>query len=314
MKSVLITGCAGFIGSHAVDWFVKQGYNVVGIDSLTYAGNIENLNESLSSIKFEVVDIANTNRVIELCIENSVDSIVNFAAETHVDNSINDVFPFVHSNIIGVLSLLEVCRKLGTEMIQISTDEIYGPCLNESFVESSPFNPKNPYAASKASSEHFVTSYANTFNINYLILRLSNNFGPRQNKEKLLPKVISNILSQKPIPVYGNGLQKREWLYVKDAVKLIESAYSSCKRNEVYNITKHNERHNIDVVKMICEFMGVNSEQVITYVTDRLGHDIRYSISNQKLFSTLPTHLMGYSSEQFNDDIRETVSFYSKNV
>ena len=310
MKNLLITGCAGFIGSHAVDWFVKQGYNVVGIDSLTYAGNMENLNESLGSIKFEVVDIANTNRVTELCIENNIDSIINFAAETHVDNSINDVSPFVHSNIIGVLSLLEVCRKLGTKMIQISTDEIYGPCLNESFVESSPFNPKNPYAASKASSEHFVTSYANTFNINYLILRLSNNFGPRQNKEKLLPKVISNILSLNQIPIYGNGLQKREWLYVKDAAKLIEAACRICNRNEIYNITKHNEKNNLEVVNLICDLLDVDAHKMIRYVADRPGHDARYSISNEKIAFLLTEELLSYSQKKFIKDIKETIAYY----
>ena len=310
MKNVLITGCAGFIGSHATDWFVSKGYNVLGVDSLTYAGNINNLKQSASSIKFENVDIANTSKITSLCRDNQIDSIINFAAETHVDNSINDVSPFVHSNITGVISLLEVCKKLKIEMVQISTDEIYGPCLEGSFVESSPFNPKNPYAASKASSEHFITSFANTFNIDYLILRLSNNFGPRQNKEKLLPKVISNVLSKKTIPVYGNGLQKREWLFVKDAAKLIEGAYSSCNRNEVYNITKHNEKHNIDVIKMICEMMNTNSEELIGYVSDRPGHDVRYSISNQKLSHILPIDFMEYTENQFQKDIQETISFY----
>ena len=286
MKNILVTGCAGFIGSHAVDYFLsKEGYFVIGYDVLTYAGKKDNLKNAVKSKNFKFVkgDICDNFLLQKTCKDYNIDWIVNFAAETHVDNSIESVDSFIHSNVKGVSSILDVCKELDIKLLHVSTDEVYGSKLEGSFDEESKINPRNPYSATKAAAEHLVNSYINTFSIKAIIVRPSNNFGPRQHKEKLLPKIIKCLKENKKIPIYGSGNQIREWLYVKDNVAAIEFIMLKSKMGETYNITSNQEMKNIDLVKKVCKLLDKDFNISIQFVKDRLGHDFRYSITNKKL-------------------------------
>ena len=283
--NVLVTGCAGFIGSHMVDLLIENGHNVVGIDCFTYAGKSSNVKHvyNLSKFKMWHKNICDTQFIAEICEMRNIEWILNFAAESHVDNSIQDVSPFISSNIQGVISLLNVCRSVGTKLLHISTDEVYGSTVEGSFLETDALNPKNPYSSSKAAAEHFVTSYHNTYGTTYKMVRMSNNFGPRQHKEKLIPTVIRCIENSKGIPVYGSGKNVRDWFYVKDCVKMIYDVLQKGNDNETYNLTHCNELENLEVISKICRIMGVDPAEAITFVDDRPGHDFRYSISNDKV-------------------------------
>ena len=302
--SVVITGCAGFIGSHAVDYFLELGYNVVGIDCLTYAGNLKNLENARRSKNFifKILDICEIEAIKSLVIHHDCSWIINFAAETHVDNSIESVGKFIHSNIIGVKSLLEVCRITGRKLLQVSTDEVYGSTLAESFNENDKLNPQNPYSATKAAGEHLIMAYENTHKINYVIVRPSNNFGPRQHGEKFLPTIIRKIKNNEKIPVYGNGKNIRDWLYVKNNVKMIEKILQSGQLNEIYNLTNDNEMENLAIIKKIMSILEKDFESNIEFIKDRPGHDFRYSISSNKLETS--NLLM---SSKFETDLKTTI-------
>jgi len=285
--TIFVTGGAGFIGSNFVHLLKNNCYDVVVLDKLTYAGDMENL--SPLSVIVKGVDIAYKRRLEDLFQQYRPKHIFNFAAETHVDNSINDVSPFIDTNIIGTINLLDLSVKYDVQKFHhISTDEVYGSLGYDDppFTETTPYDPQNPYAASKASSDHFVMTYHNTYGLPTTITNCSNNYGPRQHKEKLIPKTISNILQNKPIPVYGKGENIRDWIYVEDHCRAILDLFYGGGEGQKYNIGGECEVKNIDLVKMIIKIMGA-SEDLIQYVDDRPGHDLRYAIDNAKIKSTV---------------------------
>tara|TARA_R110000851_G_scaffold133481_1_gene268372 strand:- start:5029 stop:5916 length:888 start_codon:yes stop_codon:yes gene_type:complete len=267
------------------DHLLSMGEKVIGIDSMTYASNIDNLKNALkhANFSFYKVDICQTDVISNICNKNNVNWIFNFAAETHVDNSIDSIDAFIHSNILGVNSLLQVCKNLKIKILHISTDEVYGSILEGSFSEKDPLNPTNPYSATKASAEHLILSYANTHNIKYLIFRPSNNFGPRQHEEKLLPTIVKSLVTNKNIPVYGDGSNIRDWLYVKDNVSIIFKIWKNSIQDEIYNISLSQEYKNIDIIKKVTDILKKDFKKNIVFIDDRPGHDFRYSISNNKL-------------------------------
>ena len=307
--NVLITGCAGFIGSHAVDHFLDLGHSVVGVDCFTYAASLDNLKNALSDKNFILyeTDICNTNKMIEYSSDHKIDWIINFAAETHVDNSIESCEKFIHSNIVGVKSLLECCKELGIKLFHISTDEVYGSIKSGSFIENDKLNPKNPYSATKAAAEHLVQSYENTHGVEFIIVRPSNNFGPRQNREKFIPTILTRLANKQKIPLYGDGKNVRDWLFVKDNVKAISHILENSSMNEIYNITLEDEKTNIQVVNEILKYFNLSFDQSVSYVQDRPGHDFRYSISNNKL------KMLDFErGPNFTENLFETIGFYKK--
>ncbi len=288
-----------------VDVLIENGHDVVGIDCFTYAGKSTNIKHVYNSPSFKMWhrNICDSSFITEICEMRNIEWIINFAAETHVDNSIKDARPFIGSNIEGVVSLLNVCRKTGTKLLHISTDEVYGSRDKGSFNEDDILSPKNPYSSSKAAAEHFVTSYHNTYGTIYKMVRMSNNFGPRQHTEKLIPTVVRSIENSQGIPVYGTGKNVRDWFYVKDCVRMIYDVLQKGKENETYNLTHCNELENIEVITKICNIMGVDPDDAITYVDDRPGHDFRYSISNDKVKK------LGISEPtNFDEALRQTVN------
>ena len=284
----LVTGCAGFIGSHMVDFLLEREYTVTGVDCFTYAASHDNIESALSNNKFHMyrADICNTSAVKDMCESHDIDWILNFAAETHVDNSINDCQDFIMSNIVGTQSLLNICRDTGIKMLHVSTDEVYGSRKEGSFIETDNMEPRNPYSATKAGAEYLINSYANTYGTNVAIVRPSNNFGPRQHNEKFLPTIIRSLSAGKKIPVYGQGINVRDWLFVKDNVKAIYHIIRNAESRGVYNITSKNEMTNIDMVKSVCNIMEVDWTNCVVYVSDRSGHDFRYSIDNSRLLES----------------------------
>lgn len=288
--NILITGCAGFIGSHTAEEFVKtSNIKITGLDSLTYAGNLQNIEliKKYKNFKFIDGDIANKELVKKVINSEKITHIINFAAETHVDNSIRDVSPFIHSNIVGVASLIDAISKTDIMLIHISTDEVYGvPSDNEIFTEKTPLNPKNPYASTKAAGDHLIISAINTYKISAKIIRPSNNFGPRQHSEKLIPTIIRSIKDGKKIPIYGDGKQKREWTFVKDTAKSIKDFVINLSEypNIIYNLSSENQLENLYIIKLICQNLGVDFEKNTEFVADRPGHDKQYKISNSILF------------------------------
>jgi len=299
---VAITGCAGFIGSHATDLYLQSGYMVHGIDKFTYAANEKNLAAALNNSNFVLsrTDICNQSTLESILT--TTPWIINFAAETHVDNSIDSSEAFIKSNIMGVKSILEACRKTNTKLLHVSTDEVYGSIQYGSHHEVSRFNPKNPYSATKAAAEHLIKSYSNTHGIEYIIVRPSNNFGPRQHSEKLLPTIVRSLKSGKKIPLYGDGTNVRDWLYVEDNVAAIRYIMENSDLNQTYNITRKKEITNIQICRLICDILEKDFDSSVEFVDDRLGHDFRYSITNQKLKD------LGYTSNSvFEDVLAKTV-------
>jgi len=282
---VLITGCAGFIGSHYLDLLLEKDCVVFGVDKMTYAANEENIERHSDNKNFHFykADICNAEYMDKLLAIADIDYVINFAAETHVDNSILGQDCFINSNIAGVKSLMEACKNNKFPICQISTDEVYGPIAEGSFVESDNLAPKNYYAATKAAAEHIVCAYSNTFDIPYTIIRMSNNYGPRQNSEKFLPTIIKSIKDGKKIPLYGDGKNVRDWIYVKDSVKIINEILDKNEfNNEVYNVAIPDEKTNIEVIQTVLNKMNLDWDEHVEFVKDRLGHDIRYSISDAK--------------------------------
>jgi dTDP-glucose 4,6-dehydratase len=311
---VLVTGGAGFIGSHFVDFLLgdpkcSQVSKVVVLDALTYAGNLANLETARNDPRFEFVlgDICDDQVLRQLIPE--VDALVNFAAESHVDNSINSSIPFVRTNVLGVAQLLSISRECGLpRFVQVSTDEVYGSILTGSWKEDFPLNPNSPYAASKAGADLLCLSEFRTYGSNISITRCSNNYGPRQHPEKLIPSFISKIIQGKNVPLYGDGKNVREWIHVQDHCAGIWSVLTRGVPGEIYNIGSGEEKTNFEITRLLLESFGL-PENRIDYVADRLGHDRRYSISFEKIETEL-----GYQpSILFSEGIGETVSWYKLN-
>lgn len=328
MKNILITGGAGFIGSHVVRLFCTKypHYNIYNLDCLTYAGNLENLTDvdklpNYTFIKGDICDIALMRSVFA---EHKIDGIIHLAAESHVDRSIKDPFAFAQTNIMGTLSLLQAAKEAwngdwqGRRFYHISTDEVYGSLHNadDFFLETTPYDPQSPYSASKASSDHFVRAFGNTYGLPFVVSNCSNNYGPNQFPEKLIPLFINNIRHRKPLPVYGKGDNVRDWLYVVDHARAIDDIFHHGQIGETYNIGGFNEWKNIDLIKVIIatadRLLGNptgHSDELITYVTDRAGHDLRYAIDSSKLHKEL-----GWSpSLQFEEGIEKTIKWYLDN-
>ena len=354
MQSILITGGAGFIGSYVVRLFVNKypNYKIINLDKLTYAGNLENLKdiENASNYTFVRADICDFEKMLELMKEHAVTGVIHLAAESHVDRSIKDPFTFARTNVMGTLSLLQAAkvyweslpeRYEGKRFYHISTDEVYGALQlshpegitppftttasseehhlaygEDFFYETTPYNPHSPYSASKASSDHFVRAFHDTYDMPTIVTNCSNNYGPYQFPEKLIPLFINNIRQRKPLPVYGKGENVRDWLYVVDHARAIDLIFHEGKVNETYNIGGFNEWKNIDIIyviiKTVDRLLGNpegHSLDLITYVTDRAGHDLRYAIDSTKLQKEL-----GWEpSLQFEEGIEKTVRWYLDN-
>jgi len=307
MKNVMITGCAGFIGSHAADLFLEKEYSVTGIDCFTYAGKVDNIQHNYQNPEFVIYNenICSTSRIDQICKNRKIEWIINFAAESHVDNSIESCDSFIKTNIFGVKSLLEVCRENNIKLFHISTDEVYGDIMQGSFYESDSLDPKNPYSATKAAAEHLIKSYANTYGVEYIIVRPSNNFGPRQHDEKFLPTIIRNLKQGKKIPLYGSGENIRDWLYVKDCVGFVEYILKNSDLNETYNITYNNEHKNIKIIDKVLNYFSLSFEKAVEFVPDRPGHDFRYSINNDKIKN------LGANIEyDFDVDLKDTINWF----
>lgn len=327
-RKILVTGGAGFIGSHVVRLFVKKypEYLIVNLDKLTYAGNLENLKEveNKPNYRFERGDILDIEFLYEVFKKHEINGVIHLAAESHVDRSLHNPTEFAATNIIGTLNLLRAAQAAwnkafeGKLFYHISTDEVYGSAEHGGyFTEDTPIDPRSPYSASKASSDHFVSAYNNSFGLQTLISRCSNNYGPYHFPEKLIPLMINNIMNGKPLPVYGKGENIRDWLFVEDHASAIDAIFHKGRSGQVYNIGGNNEWKNIDLVKLLCHIMDKKlhqedgtSAKLITYVTDRPGHDLRYAINPTKLISEI-----GWRPEvTFEVGLEKTVDWYLANT
>jgi dTDP-glucose 4,6-dehydratase len=326
-RTILITGGAGFIGSHVVRLFVNKypNYMIINVDKLTYAGNLENLTdvENRPNYKFVRADITSLPQVNTIFHEFRFDGIIHLAAESHVDRSITNPLEFINTNIIGTVNLLNVAKEkwnghYGEKVFyHISTDEVFGSLGNKGFfTETTPYDPRSPYSASKASSDHLVRAYHNTYGLPVLISNCSNNYGPNQFPEKLIPLAINNIKCNNPIPVYGAGDNIRDWLYVEDHARAIDIIFHGGRSGETYTIGGNNEWKNIDLIRLLCRYMDEKlskpagqSEKLIKFITDRAGHDLRYAIDSSKLRGEL-----GWEpSLSFEEGLKRTVDWYIAN-
>ncbi|MBS1689517.1 MAG: dTDP-glucose 4,6-dehydratase [Bacteroidetes bacterium] len=326
-KKLLITGGAGFIGSHVVRLFVQKypDYQVYNLDALTYAGNLENLKdiEEYPNYTFIKADITDAEAINNLFVQHQFDGVIHLAAESHVDRSITNPNAFIQTNVMGTANLLNAARETwkgnydGKRFYHVSTDEVYGSLGAEGFfLETTPYDPQSPYSASKASSDHLVRAYGNTYGLPFVITNCSNNYGPNQFPEKLIPLFINNICTNKPLPVYGDGKYTRDWLFVVDHAAAIDLVYHKGKNAETYNIGGFNEWQNIELVKLLCTKMDEKlgrepgtSAQLITYIKDRPGHDRRYAIDASKINKELGW----YPSVTFEEGLSKTIDWYLEN-
>ena len=325
-RNILVTGGAGFIGSHVVSHFVKKypSYRIVNFDKLTYAGNLENLKEVETRKNYNFVkgDILDLEFVVQVLREFGIDSVIHLAAESHVDRSIHNPDEFAMTNIIGTIRLLKAVQTTwdknheGKLFYHVSTDEVYGSISSGYFTEQSPLDPRSPYAASKASSDHFVKSFTNTYGIPSIISRCSNNYGPYQFPEKFIPLLINNAINSRPLPVYGKGENIRDWLYVADHASAIDSIFHKGKPGEVYNIGGNNEWKNIDLVQLLCRIMDRKLQNpdgsaaaLITFVKDRPGHDKRYAIDPSRVISEVNWR----PDTDFDVGLERTIDWYLDN-
>ncbi len=327
MKNILITGGAGFIGSHVIRKFVDAFPNdqIFNLDALTYAGNLENLKdvEQNENYHFVHADIQDLDLMRKVFADNDITHVVHLAAESHVDRSITDPLLFVKTNVLGTTNLLQAAKEQwdgnydNKLFYHVSTDEVYGSLGDTGFFyEDTAYDPRSPYSASKASSDHFVRAYYHTYGLPIIVSNCSNNYGPNHFPEKLIPLMINNIIQKKPLPVYGEGLNVRDWLFVKDHASAIECIFSNGKLGDTYNIGGHNEWTNIDLVKLLCNVMDEKlgrevgeSQSLITFVQDRAGHDLRYAIDASKL----QNELNWTPSLQFEEGLRQTVDWFLSN-
>lgn len=327
-KVVLITGGAGFIGSHVVRLFVNKypQYRIVNLDKLTYAGNLNNLTDIENAPNYDFIkgDIVDADFIQNLFQSEGITDVIHLAAESHVDRSITNPLDFVMTNVVGTVNLLNAAKTAWAakpeqhRFYHVSTDEVYGSLHNPAdfFLETTPYDPQSPYSASKASSDHFVRAYQNTYKLQTVISNCSNNYGPNQFPEKLLPLMINNILQGKPLPVYGKGENVRDWLYVVDHARAIDIVFHQGKTGETYNIGGFNEWKNIDIVHLLCRLMDQklgkpdgDSAKLITFVKDRAGHDLRYAIDATKIMKEL-----GWEpSLQFEEGLSKTIDWYLQN-
>ena len=326
-KQILITGGAGFIGSHVVRRFVKNypNYHIYNLDALTYAGNLENIKdiEEASNYTFVKGDITDESFINSLFEKHQFDGVIHLAAESHVDRSITDPLAFVKTNVIGTMTLLNAAKTIwkddfeGKRFYHVSTDEVYGALGDTGlFTEDTAYDPNSPYSASKASSDHFVRAYGETYGLPYVITNCSNNYGSYHFPEKLIPLFINNIIQEKPLPVYGDGNYTRDWLFVEDHAVAIDLVFHKGKNHETYNIGGFNEWKNIDLVRLLCQQMDEKlgrdkgtSEQLITFVKDRPGHDLRYAIDASKINEEL-----GWEpSVTFEQGLAKTIDWYLDN-
>lgn len=327
MKKILITGGAGFIGSHVVRLFVSNypQYEIFNLDKLTYAGNLENLKDIQQKPNYHFIreDIVNEKAILELFEKHLFDGVIHLAAESHVDRSISNPTEFIYTNIVGTVNLLNAFRHIWKDDLSskrfyhISTDEVYGSLGDEGFfLEHTPYDPRSPYSASKASSDHLVRAYFHTFGLPVVLSNCSNNYGPFQFPEKLIPLAINNIKHSRSIPIYGKGENIRDWLYVVDHARAIDMIFHRGKLGETYNIGGNNEWKNIDLIHLLCDIMdrklgrdAGTSRQLITFVKDRAGHDLRYAIDSSKLKNEL-----GWEpSLVFEEGLEKTVDWYLDN-
>ena len=327
MKTILITGGAGFIGSHVVREFVQKysDYKIVNLDALTYAGNLENLKdiENQPNYHFEKADITDAKQILDLFERHQPDGVIHLAAESHVDRSITNPLDFVMTNVIGTVNLLNAAKHIwqsnyeGKRFHHVSTDEVFGALGAEGFfTEETAYDPHSPYSASKASSDHFVRAYADTYGLPVVMTNCSNNYGPNHFPEKLIPLCIHNIINNQPLPIYGDGKYTRDWLFVIDHAKAIDLVFHEAKDGDSYNVGGFNEWKNIDLVKELCKQMDEKlgrevgtSEQLITFVKDRPGHDLRYAIDATKINKEL-----GWKpSVTFEQGLSKTIDWFLEN-
>ena len=327
-RTLLVTGGAGFIGSHVVRRFVTKypHYRIINLDALTYAGNLENLRdvENAPNYTFVKADICDAEAVARVFTDHAIDGVIHLAAESHVDRSIIDPMAFVRTNVFGTVTLLNAAKEAwkgafeGKRFYHVSTDEVYGSLHDDGlFLETTPYDPQSPYSASKAASDHFVRAYGNTYKLPFVLTNCSNNYGSHHFPEKLIPLMINNIRTKKPLPVYGKGENVRDWLWVEDHASAIDTVFHTGVISETYNIGGHNEWKNIDLVHLLCGIMDRKlgraegeSAKLITYVTDRAGHDLRYAIDAGKIERELGWR----PSITFEEGLERTVDWYLANT